>query len=495
MKNLPRHEYQKAWEWREKLLSNKMSAVSLVEQYLERAKRDTTNSFITLCENQALEMARLQDKSERREDKIWASIPIGIKDALVTKGIRTTAGSKILEDYIPPYNATVVEKLLEAETINLGKLNMDEFAMGSTGEHSAFGPTSLPQDEDRVPGGSSSGSAASVAANLVVASIGSDTGGSVRQPASFCGLMGLRPTYGRISRYGLIAFASSLDQVGILTLDSQDCADFFDLISGYDMKDSTSSSREKNFTGLAVSKLRSSLDEQKELLKNMKIAIIQDLSIENVSKEVQESFYLVIDELKKAGASIVEITLPSLKYALATYYVIAISEASTNLARYDGVRFGSRAISTSKESFFSLQDMYSITRSSYFGEEVKRRILLGNFSLSAGYHDAYYRRACQVRRLISQDFQKAFAQSDVILTPTSPTVAWKKKHSGGEPLKDYLGDVFTTPASLAGLPSLSFPWSSSKADLPVGIQLISNVFKEDKILNLSTVLERIHDEQ
>ncbi len=490
--SLPRHKYKKAWEWRQELDAGSISCESITQTYLEKIAADKTNSFITVCADEALSKARDYDKGKGFKGSPLSGIPVGLKDILLTKGVRTTCGSKMLEDYIPPYSATVVDRLESLGAISVGKLNMDEFAMGSSGENSAFGATMLPQDLARIPGGSSSGSAAAIAGDLVPITLGTDTGGSVRQPASFCGVVGLKPTYGRVSRYGVIAFASSLDQVGPLALDSQDCADLFDSIAGGDPLDSTSISGNPPSTGKSVHRIRTSAQEAATLLRNTRIGYYPGYFTSGLDSGVQKKVEQVIEEFKKAGARMVPIDLPHSRLALAVYYIIAMGEASSNLARYDGIRYGSRVSLEGKNKNKSLKELYGETRGKFFGTEVKRRILLGTFVLSAGYYDAYYKKACSVQELITQDFAKAFSQCHAIISPTTPTVSFLRGETS-DPLQMYLNDIYTAPINLAGLPAISFPWGTGEHNLPVGVQLIGAPFQEEKLLLLTAALEGLYD--
>ena len=485
----PRHSFKKAWEWRAKLDSKEISAKELTQEYLLRARADKTNSFITLTEDLAKSAAeKIQNMSST-----FSGIPIAIKDVLTTEGILTTCGSKILSSYSAPYNATVVEKLQAAGAVSLGKLNMDEFAMGSSNENSAYGAVSLPQDLTRVPGGSSGGSAAAVAGNLVVATLGTDTGGSVRQPASFCGVVGIKPTYGRVSRYGLIAFASSLDQVGPLSLDVQDGADLLELIAGFDERDSTTAKTSVPKYGKAVQDIRTDSGTRKNFLKNLRVGIARDLWKDGLEPEVQKATEEAIQNLEKNGAKIIDVKLPHARYAISVYYLVAVSEASSNLARFDGVRYGPRVLPHGDKT--SLEEMYEATRGELFGVEVKRRILLGTFALSSGYYDAYYRKACQARRLITEDFLTAFSECDVFLGPTTPTVAFKRGEKISDPLQMYLNDVFTVPINLAGVPAVSLPWGEGKNNLPIGMQLVAPHFAEEDMLKAAAAMEILYDER
>ena len=398
----------------------------------------------------------------------------------------------MLENFVAPYDATVVEKFKTAGAVMLGKTNMDEFAMGSSGESSAFGRTKLPQDESRVPGGSSSGPAAAVAGNLSPISLGTDTGGSIRQPASFCGVVGMKPTYGRVSRYGVVAFASSLDQVGPFALDSMDCALAMETISGFDEMDSTSAQMRVPAYGDAVQFLREDAARREKFSKSLRIGIPKQYFKEGLDAEVRTSVETSVELLKFNGASVVEIDLPHSEYALAVYCVVAVSEASANLARYDGVRFGLREMPAEEKT--SLDQMYEASRGVGFGEEVKRRILLGTFALSSGYYDAYFKKACQVRALVVQGFHKAFKHCDVILGPTTPTPSFV---SGGkkDPLQMYLNDIYTVPVNLAGLPALSMPCGETKSGLPIGLQVVGPAFSEQVLLETCASLEFLLDKK
>jgi aspartyl-tRNA(Asn)/glutamyl-tRNA(Gln) amidotransferase subunit A len=486
----PRHTLKKAWELRSQLDTKKMSATDVAKDYLARAKADQTNSFIGLTEVQAMAAAKEVDAGKR--SGALAGIPIGLKDNLVTKGVRTTCASKILQNYVPPYSGTVVLKMEASGTVPIGKCNLDEFAMGSSNENSAFGPVKLPQDHARVPGGSSGGSAAAVAGNLSVVALGSDTGGSVRQPASFCGLVGLKPTYGRVSRYGLVAFASSLDQIGTLALDAQDSADLLEGISGFDTWDSTSIEKPVPAYGKAVEKIRSDSAHRQQFVKGLRVGVPKEFFAEGLDATVRTQVEKGIAALKSAGAKIVPITLPHSKYSLAVYYVVAVSEASANLERYDGVRYGTRVLNNGQQT--TLEEMYQDTRGTLFGAEVKRRILLGTFTLSSGYYDAYYRRACQVRNLITQDFAKAFKECDVIAGPTTPTVSFERGSKTNDPLAMYLSDIYTVPVNLAGLPAVSMPFGTGEKGLPVGLQFIGAPWSEEKLLETVAAAEILHDE-
>jgi aspartyl-tRNA(Asn)/glutamyl-tRNA(Gln) amidotransferase subunit A len=424
----------------------------------------------------AMEQAALADaRFQKGEAGPLTGIPLAIKDLICTQGVRTTCGSHILENFIPSYDATVVEKLKAAGAVFVGKANMDEFAMGSSTENSFFGPTHNPWDLARIPGGSSGGSAAAVAAAECIASLGSDTGGSIRQPAACCGIVGLKPTYGRVSRFGLVAFASSLDQIGPFGKDVRDVALLLNVISGHEPRDATSMDTPvPDYTRALIDDVRS-----------MVLGIPREYFIEGIDPEVESAVRQAIQTLEKLGAKVVEVSLPHSAYALAVYYIIAPAEASSNLARYDGVKYGFRA-----KGNRDLLEMYKETRSQGFGAEVKRRIMLGTYALSAGYYEAYYRKASQVRTLIRKDFQKAFSQCDVLLMPTAPTPAFRLGEKVDDPLQMYLSDIFTIPCNLAGLPGLSLPCGFSLRGLPVGLQILANHFQEEKILRVAYTFEQ-----
>lgn len=447
----------------------------VLESFYERFSQteEKVKAYITPLYEEVLKEAERIDLSE---DKPLLGIPVAIKDNINVKGYPTTCASKILQSYISPYDATVIERLRRAGALIVGKTNMDEFAMGSSTEYSAFFKTRNPWDLERVPGGSSGGSAVAVAVRSAPLSLGSDTGGSIRQPASFCGVIGLKPTYGRVSRYGLVAFASSLDQIGPFARKTEDIALIMEVISGHDPRDSTSSKRE-------VPKFTQELGKN---IKGLRVGIVREFMEDGVEEGVKRAFEGFLKDMEKEGAYIEEISLPHVKYAIPCYYIIAPSEASSNLARYDGVRFGYRT-----EKYQDLIDMYSNTRDEGFGPEVKRRILLGTFALSAGYYDAYYLKAMRVRRLITQDFEKAFERVDLIATPTSPTVAFRFGEKTDDPIAMYLSDVFTVSVNLAGLPGISIPIGMSN-NLPVGGQLIGKAFDEASLLRVSYWWEQVY---
>ncbi|SFU87220.1 Asp-tRNA(Asn)/Glu-tRNA(Gln) amidotransferase subunit GatA [Alicyclobacillus macrosporangiidus] len=438
-----------------------------------RALDERIGAFLHVDEAGALEAARRLD-GETPNHPLFG-IPYALKDNLCTEGIPTTAASRILEGYVPPYSATVADKLRQAGGVLVGKTNLDEFAMGSSTENSAYKKTRNPYNPACVPGGSSGGSAAAVAAGMVPYALGSDTGGSIRQPASFCGVVGLKPTYGRVSRYGLIAFASSLDQIGPFTRTAEDAAYVLQAISGHDPLDSTSAPE-------PVDDFVSGLDRG---VKGLRIGVVRDLSQEGLDPEVGRLVEAAIATLEGAGAEVVEVSLPHMHYAVATYYLIAPAEASSNLARYDGVRYGKRV------SGDSLIDMYERTRSEGFGIEVKRRIMIGTYALSSGYYDAYYLRAQKMRTLIREDYQKAFETCDVIATPTAPTPAFRLGEKVDDPLQMYLNDIYTIPANLAGLPGISVPCGLTEAGLPVGLQLVGRAFDEKTLLAAAHAYEQL----
>jgi aspartyl-tRNA(Asn)/glutamyl-tRNA(Gln) amidotransferase subunit A len=420
------------------------------------------------------------DHKIARGEKIGdlTGVPLGLKDILCTKGIRTTCGSKILENYVPFYDGTVVRKLKERDAVMLGKLNMDEFAMGSSTENSGFQITHNPWDLNRIPGGSSGGSAAAVAADECIAAFGTDTGGSIRQPAACCGVVGMKPTYGRVSRYGLVAFASSLDQIGPITKDVEDCAILMNAISGYDPYDSTSINRE-------VPNYRQSLIND---VKGIRIGIPDEYFIEGMDPDVEKSVTEAIDLFKHWGADVKRISLPHTEYAVAIYYIICTAEASSNLARYDGVKYGLRS-----KGYRDLMELYTQTRAKGFGKEVKRRIILGTYVLSAGYYEAYYRKASQVRTLMRSDFEEAFRQVDVIIAPTAPTPAFRIGEKVEDPLQMYLSDIHTIPVNLAGIPGISIPCGFSHENLPIGLQIMGRQFDEGMLLRVAYTFEQKTD--
>ncbi|MFZ2948354.1 MAG: Asp-tRNA(Asn)/Glu-tRNA(Gln) amidotransferase subunit GatA [Desulfuromonadaceae bacterium] len=459
------------------LKSRQVSSVEATTAMLERIEsvEPRIGSFITVTPEKALAAARDADQRiARGECRLLTGIPLAIKDIFLTEGIRTTCGSRILDNFTPPYSATSWEKLRDRGAVLLGKLNQDEFAMGSSNESSAYGITHNPWDTTRIPGGSSGGSAAAVAASQAVATLGTDTGGSIRQPASHCGCVGLKPTYGRVSRYGVIAYASSLDQVGPLTRDVADCAAMLEAVAGHDPKDSTS-------VDTPVPDYSATLTHG---VKGLKIGLPKEYFIDGLDPDVQKAMESAIETYRRLGAEFVDISLPHTDYAVATYYLIATAEASSNLARYDGVRFGHRAEAD------GLLDMYTRSRSEGFGAEVKRRIMLGTYALSSGYYDAYYVKAQKVRTLIMNDFIAAFADIDIMLTPVAPTPAFKIGEKTDDPLQMYLSDIFTIPVNLAGTCAMSLPAGFSMSGLPIGLQLIGKPFGEEAILRAGHAFEQ-----
>ncbi|MGX7351801.1 glutamyl-tRNA(Gln) amidotransferase subunit A [Enterococcus canis] len=461
------------------LVSKEISAQDLTRATLDRIKETEpeVEAFITISEDKALAEAKALDEKGISEENILAGIPIGIKDNIVTKDILTTAASKILYNFDPIYDATVMEKVYQADMIPVGKLNMDEFAMGGSTETSYFKKTKNAWDATKVPGGSSGGSAAAVAAGQIPVSLGSDTGGSIRQPAAFNGIVGMKPTYGRISRFGLIAFASSLDQIGPLTRDVRDNAATLTAISGYDPKDGTSA-------GASVPDFTSKMGQS---IKGMKVALPKEYLGEGVQPGVKAAVLKAAETFKALGAEVEEVSLPHSKYGVAVYYIIASSEASSNLQRFDGIRYGYRS-----ENVKNLDDVYVNSRSEGFGEEVKRRIMLGTFSLSAGYYDAYFKKAGQVRTLIKRDFEKVFADYDLIIGPSSPTVAFGLGENINDPITMYMSDILTIPVNLAGLPGMSIPCGFSEG-LPVGLQIIGKPFDEATMYQLAAAFEEATD--
>jgi aspartyl-tRNA(Asn)/glutamyl-tRNA(Gln) amidotransferase subunit A len=463
----------------DKLRAREITSVELTESVYKHIEsvEPHVKGYLTLTKDIALEQANAADVGFQNGDNMspLAGIPIAIKDVICTKGVRTTCASKILSNFVPPYDATVMTKLNQQGIVMIGKTNMDEFAMGSSTENSAYQITHNPWDLETIPGGSSGGSAAVVSADTAICSLGSDTGGSIRQPAALCGVVGMKPTYGRISRYGLIAFASSLDQIGPFTKDVTDCALVLNALCGNDEMDSTS-------VDVPVPDFTQGLIND---VQGLKIGVPKEYFTEGLDTEVADQVHTAISELEKLGASVEEISLPHTEYAIATYYIIAPAEASANLARYDGVRYGYRT-----EEPTDLINMYKKTRSEGFGQEVKRRIMLGTFALSAGYQDAYYRKAQKARTLIKSDFDAAFEKVDVIATPTSPTPAFKIGERTADPLQMYLCDVMTTPASHAGLPGISVPCGFVESGLPVGLQLLAAPFDEETLLRTAYTFEQ-----
>jgi len=463
----------------EKLDKKEIKISEVTKAYAERIneKENDVQAFITLKTEEALKQAEYIENKLKESETVgkFAGIPIGIKDNICTKGIKTTCGSKILENFISPYNASVVDKLNEENFINFGKLNMDEFGMGSSTENSYFKVTKNPWDLTKVPGGSSGGSAAAVAANMLPWALGSDTGGSIRQPASYCGVVGLKPTYGLVSRYGLIAYASSLEQIGTITKDVKDSAMLLNIIAGHDEKDTTSANIEN----------KDYLKSLKNDVKGLKIGVPKEYFGDGINEEVKKSILEAIEEYKKLGADVEEFSLQIAEYALATYYIIAWAEASSNLGRFDGIRYGYRT-----ENYENLKDIYVNSRSEGFGSEVKSRIMLGTYVLSSGYYDAYYKKAQQARTLVKNEFKKAFEKYDVILTPVAPTVAFNIGEKTENPLEMYMEDICTVPINVAGLPAISVPCGVDSKGMPVGMQLIGNHFAEGTILNAAYTYEQ-----
>ena len=463
-------------ELQEKIKNKELNAKEILNAYLDRiqAREKDVQAFVTILKEESKnELEKIQKEKEELND--LDGIPIGIKDNICTKGIKTTCSSKMLENFISPYDASVIEKIKENNMIILGKLNMDEFAMGGSTEYSYFKKTKNPWNLNKVPGGSSGGSAAAVAANMVPWALGSDTGGSIRQPASFCGVVGLKPTYGLVSRYGLVAFASSLDQIGPITKDVRDCALLLNIIAGHDEKDTTSCNRDN-------------IDYTKALkndVKGMKIAVPKEFFAEGINQEVKSKLEEAVEIYKELGATVEEISLDIAKYSLATYYIIACAEASSNLGRFDGIRYTYRT-----KEFKNLKELYRKSRSEGFGAEVKRRIILGTYVLSSGYYDAYYKKAQKVRTLVMNQFKEVFNKYDLILTPTSPTVAFDIGSKSNNPLEMYLADICTVSVNIAGLPAISIPINVDSQGMPIGMQLIGNKFCEETILNAAYTYEQ-----
>ena len=458
----------------DKIKKKELSSTEVTIAFIERSKKSKKlNAYISENYENAIKKAKIFDQKPDFKKKL-PGIPIAVKDLFCTKNIRTTAGSKILENFVPTYESTVTQNILDEGGIIIGKLNWDEFAMGSSNETSYFGNVQNPVSENLVPGGSSGGSSSALAAKLTPATIGTDTGGSIRQPASFTGTVGLKPTYGSCSRYGIVAFASSLDQAGPMTHDVKDCSLMFEIMSTYDTKDSTSVDfkRENYLTNL------------NENIKGKKIGIPKEYRVDGMPKEIDELWEKGIKIIKENGGQIIEISLPNTNYALPTYYIVAPAEASSNLARYDGVKYGFRSKGE------NLIDMYEKTRSEGFGDEVKRRIMIGTYVLSSGYYDAYYLKAQKVRRLIKNDFDEAYKKVDAILTPSTPSSAFKIGEKLNDPVSMYLNDIFTVPINLAGLPAISIPAGHDKKGYPLGLQVIGKAFDEQSILNIAFALEK-----
>ena len=463
----------------DKLESGELTSEEITKSYIDRIKEvdPEVKAYISVMEDEAIEKAREIDKKRKAGEKLnkFAGIPIGIKDNMCITGTKTTCSSKMLENFVAPYDATVIEKLNEEELIYLGKLNMDEFAMGSSTEHSAFFKTHNPWDLNRVPGGSSGGSAAAVAANIAPWTLGSDTGGSIRQPASLCGVVGLKPTYGLVSRYGLVAFASSLDQIGPITKDVTDSAILLNLIVGHDEKDSTTVDMEKkDYTKYLVNDV-----------KGMRIGIPKEYIGEGINEEVKQAILDVAKKYEEMGAIVEDCSFEYGKYATSVYYIIADAEASSNLGRFDGIRYGYRT-----ENFNNLKDIYKNSRSEGFGPEVKRRIMVGTYVLSSGYYDAYYKKAQKVRTVITNAYNELFKKYDVLLTPTSPITAFKIGEKSNNPLEMYLADICTVPVNIAGLPGMSIPCTLDSNGLPIGFQLIAKQFNEEVLFRAAYTYEQ-----
>ncbi|MFO0948794.1 MAG: Asp-tRNA(Asn)/Glu-tRNA(Gln) amidotransferase subunit GatA [Planctomycetota bacterium] len=460
------------------LAAGDVTSEQVTKAYCDRieAQDSRVQAFLHFDPRRALEQAAAVDAKRRAGHKLGklAGLPVAVKDVLCTRGERTSCGSKILQDFLPPYDAHVISRLRDEDAVLLGRVNMDEFAMGSSTENSAYAKTRNPWDLERIPGGSSGGSAAAVAASMAPLSIGTDTGGSVRQPAGYCGVVGMKPTYGRVSRYGLVAFASSLDQIGPMAWTVEDAAILLEVLAGHDPRDATCASREVPEYSKTV----------RTPIEGLKIGIVPEFFGSGLDPQVESAVKSAIDVLKKQGAKIVEVALPRAKYAIATYYIVATAEASSNLARYDGVHYGWRSL-----EFSDMVDMYSRTRGEGFGAEVKRRIMLGTFVLSAGYRDAYYVKALQVRRLIKEDFDRAFEKVDVIAGPVAPTPAFKLGEKVDDPLAMYLSDIYTVSTNLAGNPGISVPCGFTKSGLPIGLHLQAGSFGEETLLRVGHMLQ------
>ena len=466
-------------EIKELLEEGKFTSEELVNLYFERIEKydDEIGAFVTLTKEEALKDAKVSDERRKNNENLGLleGVPIAIKDNICTKNVKTTCSSKMLEDFIPPYDATVIEKLKDAGAIIIGKTNMDEFAMGGSTETSYFKKTANPWNTKRVPGGSSGGSIAAVAAGFVPCALGSDTGGSVRQPASYCGVVGLKPTYGMVSRYGLIAFASSLDQIGPTAKTVYDAALLMNVLAGHDEKDTTSANKNyDDFTKVIG-----------EDIAGMKIGVPKEFFGEGINSEVKENVEKAIEILKSKGCIVEEVSMNVSKEAIAVYYIIACAEASSNLARYDGIRYGYKS-----DNYTNLIDMYKASRTEAFGDEVKRRIMLGTYVLSSGYYDAYYKKAQQVRTLIIDEYNEIFKNYDLIITPTAPTVAFEFNMHSSNPLEMYLNDVCTVPVNVAGIPAMSINCGFDKENMPIGIQFMANRFEEEKIFKAASALEK-----
>jgi aspartyl-tRNA(Asn)/glutamyl-tRNA(Gln) amidotransferase subunit A len=459
----------------EEIARGRIQSSDLIASVNQRIREveDRIHAYVTI-----LEGGTARQPGPQRHESPLAGIPLAIKDNIITRGIKTTCSSRMLENFIPPYDATVVERLKQAGAVFAGKTNLDEFAMGSSTETSYMGTTKNPWDLERIPGGSSGGSAAAVAADECIAAIGSDTGGSIRQPASHCGVVGMKPTYGRVSRYGLVAFASSLDQIGPITKDVTDCALLMNVLCGHDSRDSTS-------VNVPVPDFTATLTGD---IKGLRIGIPAEYFVEGIQPEVDQAVRQAIALLESQGASLREVSLPHTDYAVATYYILATAEASSNLVRYDGVKYGYRCTDAS-----NLMEMYRMTRAQGFGLEVKRRIMLGTYALSAGYYDAYYRKAQQVRTLVKNDFDQVFSECDVLITPTSPTTAFRIGEKVDNPLQMYLSDILTISVNLAGIPGISIPCGFDKAGLPIGLQILGRHFDEESLIRTAYAYEQQTD--
>ncbi|MFV8260588.1 Asp-tRNA(Asn)/Glu-tRNA(Gln) amidotransferase subunit GatA [Aerococcus urinaeequi] len=464
----------------EKLVAGQVTSVELVEEAIRRIKadNDVINAVITLDEENALAKAKASDEKGYSSDRPLQGIPIGLKDNILTNGVTTTAASKMLADFVPIYDATVTEKLAEAGAINIAKLNMDEFAMGGSNETSYFGPVRNPFDTDRVPGGSSGGSAAAVSAGQVMATLGTDTGGSIRQPAAYNGIVGMKPTYGRVSRWGVISFASSLDQVGPMTRTVEDNAIMLEAIAGYDDHDSTSANIEvPNYVA-----------SMKDGVQGLTVGVPVEFFGDSVDEQVKEQVRASIKQLENAGATIKEISFENLKYGIPVYYIIASAEASSNLQRYDGIRYGYRA-----ENFNDLEELYVNTRTEGFGDEVKRRLMTGTFSIASENFDEYFMKAAKVRMLIKEAFDSIFSEVDLIVSPVTTGTAFKLGEKNDDPIEMYMADLLTVPVNLAGLPGLSMPVGFDDKGLPIGLQIIGNRFEEEKIYRAAYAVEQVND--
>ncbi len=474
--------FQPLTEIRDRIRRKEISAVQTLEAFWKQSEKlnSKINAYVTL-NDKAMEQAEQVDKKISAGQPVGplAGVPLGIKDMFCTKGIKTTAGSKILHNFIPPYSATVVERLEGAGAITIGKTNQDEFAMGSSNESSHYGVVRNPWSEAHVPGGSSGGSAAAMAAGMAAGTLGTDTGGSIRQPANFCGIVGVKPTYGRVSRYGIIAFASSLDQAGPMTRTVADAAAILEVISGHDPKDGTTAAKPVPEWSKALS----------GDLRGMTIGLPKEYFSDDVSEDTRKVVENALKIVKDAGAKTIEVSIPLTAFGVPIYYLIATSEASSNLARYDGVRFGHRA-DFSKARAADLEEFYSRSRGEGFGAEVKRRIMLGTYALSSGYYDAFYQKACQVRRLLRAEFLDAFTKCDVLLTPVTTSAAFKIGERASDPLQMYLNDIYTTSTNLVGIPGMSVPGGFSSEGLPIGVQLSSAHFEEAKMLNVGFAIEK-----